>query len=77
MRFIRVGVNAGAANFPRELRMQEYKDTKEIIIKKGKVILERSVVNSSFPGILEKPGAKIFIAKGIKISTKRTRKRSV
>ena len=77
IRFKMIGAAAGAANFPREFKMPDWKETMEINSRNGKVIRERVVVSSSFPGSSAKPGASSRTTPGIKISitiTKRVTK---
>ena len=73
------GAEAGAANFPREFRMPDWKETIDTRSRKGKVMRESVIARSIIPPFSAKPGARIRTTQGMKISiriTKNARKKA-
>ena len=67
-----IGAAEAAANLLCEFNIAEKKDDKLTNNKKGKVILVREIVRSSFSEFSEKPGAIINTNEGINISITNT-----
>ena len=67
-----IGAAEATANLLCEFNIAEKKEDKLTNNKKGKVILVRKIVRSSFSGLSEKPGAIIKTNDGINISIIKT-----
>ena len=65
-----IGDEAGTANFPKEFKTPERRETSEIKIKQKIVIREKEIKNSDFSASEKNPGNKIFMQKGMKICIK-------